>query len=419
MRNSLFGTAARAVAGFARIGVFLAIASRYGPAQFGRVSLAITVMEIFRSFSECGLDTVALRNLSQLRNRSACSALLSRIVTLKLVAAALFYALALVVIKLLARDRSEIVLGAIASISLFSSNLVGAYISYHQSQLKMPAVFPCTIFAYGIYTIVAIGAIHSGSPLWLVLALLPMVEALYSRTLMIKADMLSELRCDFSGASSLIKESLPLGIMSATIFLYLRLDNMLIFKFLGSAALGLYAASVRIIEPTLMVPGAFSTTLLSVMSARGAERVGRRQLASIVWQTMWPAYAFTGCVTASLLLGGEHLLLLFGPAYLAAYQSLRILSFCLLVRTVNITVTALINARGDYYLLARITTVNLLINFGLVILLLPRYGLAGAAMGALGTECWNMAAQAWYLFGTPGNPLSYGSDLVSLEPQCE
>ena len=63
--NSIFGVAARAVSGFSRAGILLLIASKYGPALFGKLALAISVMEIFRTFSEFGIDTIAIRRFAQ------------------------------------------------------------------------------------------------------------------------------------------------------------------------------------------------------------------------------------------------------------------------------------------------------------------------------------------------------------------
>ena len=63
----------------------------------------------------------------------------------------------------------------------------------------------------------------------------------------------------------LFRESLPLGVMSAMILLYMRFDSIVVYKILGSTALAHYAICLRIIEPVLMVPVAFSTTLLSVV----------------------------------------------------------------------------------------------------------------------------------------------------------
>ena len=110
------------------------------------------------------------------------------------------------------------------------------------------------------------------------------------------------------------------------VMLYLRLDNILVFKFVGSAALGLYAAGFRIVEPALMVPHAFAMSLFTILSSRGHEKASRGQVLNSVLHTMWPAYLFVLCAAAVLVAGGQTLLRRFGPGYVGAYPVLRILS---------------------------------------------------------------------------------------------
>lgn len=420
MKNSLFGVATRAVGGFSRIGILLLIARTYGPSLFGRVALAMSLMEIFRSFSEFGLDTVALRGFSRATSSADRTQLLGRVVTTKVISAIIFYFLSMAFVAALAHDRVEVGLGAIASLSLFSANLIGAMTSYYQGQLRMPEIFSVTVAAYLMYILVSVAAIRVHSSLYLVLAILPAAELVYFLMLRARDSSTTNLAWDSSATFLLLKESLPLGMMSAMILLYLRLDNVIIYKLMGSAALGLYAACFRMVEPVLMVPGAFSTTLLTLLSGKPDEHPSRALLVRLALHTMWPAYIFTFCAAAGLLTFGRLLLERFNPAYVSAYPALRILALCLLIRMVNITLTAIISARGSYYTLTKISSANLAVNIVLVLMLVPTLGLSGAAWAACGTEFFNMIAQ----LRSAGSLVSKSADkrvyeLVSLEPECE
>ena len=176
LNNSVFGVASRAVSGFSRAGILLFIASKYGPALFGKLALAISVMEIFRVFSEFGIDTIAIRRFAQ-EKEAQRAGLLSRIVTSKLVAATICYLVALLVTSIIAKDSHSLVLGITASLSLFSANLVGAFSSYFQSQLRMAEAFPPTLFAFVLYVAASVIAIFQHLPL-LVVSILPVCELL-------------------------------------------------------------------------------------------------------------------------------------------------------------------------------------------------------------------------------------------------
>src|SRR5271166_2276328 len=232
MSNSVFGVATRAVAGFSRIGIMLLLASRYGPTLFGKVALAMSLMEVFRSFSEFGLDTIALRKFSQVQVPQHRFTLLRQVITSKLLAAGLFYVVSIVVAGLVTRERTEIELVLVASLSLFSANLVGALTTYYQSQFQMPRIFVRTLGVYATYVSVAFLAIFTHAPLLVIVAILPAAELLYFALLYRVEMKYAGLSYDVSATAALLKESLPLGIMSSMIFLYMRLDNIVVFKFL-------------------------------------------------------------------------------------------------------------------------------------------------------------------------------------------
>lgn len=416
--NSFFGVASRAMSGFSRAGIMLLIAGKYGPTLFGKLALAISMMEIFRAFSEFGLDTVAIRRFSK-DTAPERNVLLAQIVTSKMVAAAVCYAVSLLIMVILAGRSLTLLLSAIASLSLFSANLVGAFSSYYQSQLKMSEVFPATLTAFGTYLVASCALIFSHVSLALVICLLPACELLNAALLYRKVSHVPHFDFDFSKTISLFRESLPLGIMAAMVLLYVRLDNIFVFKFIGSAALGIYAAGFRIVEPALMVPHAFSISLFTILSSQGHESLARKHLLRAVFHSMWPAYVFVCCAGAVLVLGGESILHHFGSSYLAAYPVLRILSVVLIFRTLNITLTSIINSRGQYSALAKITASNLVVNIVLAVFLIPSFGIIGAAWAAFGTELWNLIAQASCVLArtpTESAPI-YG--LLSVEQECE
>jgi len=417
--NSAFGVASRATSGFCRAGILLLIASRYGPHLFGKLALAISVTEIFRIFSEFGIDTIAIRRFARGAVGEKAS-LLAQIITSKLVAASLCYAITLLVVLAISKDHITFVLGATAGLSLFSANLLGAFSSYYQSQLRMREAFPATLVAFGLYTILSSAAIVSRMSLVVVVSLLPVCELINFLLLKRKVRDIPPLRFNMAATAALFRESLPVGLMAAMIILYSRLDNIFVYKFLGSAALGLYAAGFRIVEPALMVPHAFSISLFAILSSRFERRTTQRDLLKAVLHSMWPAYVFIACAAGMLLLGGQTLLRHFGSSYLPAYPVVRILSVVLFVRTFNVSLTAVLNSQGRYSALAKVMATNLLVNIVLVLLLIPRFGIQGAAWAAFGTELWNMIAQTLCLAGS-SNAVSkepvYG--LVCGEPECD
>lgn len=390
--NSASWVGARAISGFVRVGILLGVARAYGPAKFGQLSLALSMVEILRTFSEFGIDTISIRKFAQTAPKERTQ-LLAGVVGAKLLIATCFYCVGAGALLLLTTDRAEVELGAIVGFSLFFAGVLGALSSYLQSSFSMSRILRTTLLTSGASVCFASMAILGRASLIVVIVALPLADGLNLLLLWHRLGTPLRVRFGIQETLSLLRQSLPVGLVAILVTLYFRLDNLFVFKFAGESALGLYALSYRIIEPALMVPSSFSTTTYTLLSNAEHQEVGARQVMRILVRTMWPAYAFIVAAAMVLLFAGKPLLARFFASYLGAYPILLVLVLALAVRTVNVTLTTVLNSRAKYSLLAKITAINLATNLLLVIVLVPGWGALGAAWAAFSTEVLNVLMQ--------------------------
>ncbi|OLE14771.1 MAG: hypothetical protein AUG89_00515 [Acidobacteria bacterium 13_1_20CM_4_56_7] len=389
--NSLFSVGARSVSGLARVAVLLGIAKKYGPAEFGEVALAFGVMEIFRTLSEFGIDTISIRRFSQAPKEQG-PAMLEKLFGAKMLLAAVSYCLCVASLVVITRSSRPVLLGAAVGLSLFTANMLGTFCSYLQSRFAMRQFLATTMCAVALYVISSVFAINARMALPIVLIMLPGAEAV-NALLLWRRDFASlTIRFDRKFTWDLVLESLPVGIMAGLIILYFRLDNIIVFYFAGEKALGLYAAAYRLLEPGLMIPHAFSLTLYALLARRRFQRT-----LAIVLRTMWPSYLAIACGVIACFVVGSRVLALLSPMYLGSYPALRVLAVAVLIRTANMSFTAVLSSWAQYRRLALITGTNLGINIVLALALVPHFGIVGAACAAVGTEAWNFMAQLWSL----------------------
>lgn len=384
--SSLVGT--RAVSGVIRIGILLAIARAYGPAEFGQLSLVISMVEILRTFSEFGVDTISIRKFAQVPEEKRTH-LLGGIVGAKLQMAAFFYVMGALVLLIFTRQTVELVLGAVVGLSLFFCGVLGAFTSYLQSFFSVAKIFRTTLITGLVSVCLASAAIVGKAPLLWVIAALPLGDALNMMLLSRKLDRPLRPRFKLRETVSLLKESLPVGLATTSVVLYFRLDNLFIFKFAGDAALGLYSVCYRLIEPALLMPNSCSSTSYTLLSGEEYQQDGAGRIARVLFRTMWPAYVFAAVTAICFVLLGKPFLTRFFPTYSSAFPIILVLVLTFIVRTVNATLIAVLNSRGKYTLLAKITGVNLAANLLFVIALVPKWGPMGAAWAALATEVLN------------------------------
>jgi len=390
--NSSSWVGARAIAGLVRVGILLAIARAYGPAEFGQLSLAISIVEILRTFSEFGVDTVSIRKFAQVAPEERIE-LLGGILGAKLLMATCFYCVGACVLWLVADGRTVVELGAIAGLSFFFAGALGALSSYLQSFFSMSRLLGTTLLASGTSVCFATAAIVTKSPLVWVIFALPLADLLNLYLLWRRLNTPLRIRFRVEETLSLLKESLPVGFSAVSVALYFRLDNLFVFKLAGESALGLYAVCYRIVEPVLMVPASFSITAYTYLSDKKHQRAGTGEVTQVLSRTMWPAYAFVAVVGTTLVFTGKLILARFFSGYQAAYPILVVLVLALAVRTLNLSLTAVLNSRAKYTVLAKITATSVVLNVLSVTFLVSRWGALGAAWAALLTEILNTLMQ--------------------------
>lgn len=152
-----------------------------------------------------------------------------------------------------------------------------------------------------------------------------------------------------------------------------RLDGLLIFVLLGKYAAGAYAVAASIAELPLSLPASIAAVLLPVASRDGDTRARTLRLARF-------SVLVIGVVSVVLVCVGRPLLVfLFGPAFAQGYLPLVLLLPGILVLGVNKVVVAELLGRGHAKASVVSSWTALVATVTLDVLLIPRFGIAGAA----------------------------------------
>jgi O-antigen/teichoic acid export membrane protein len=391
-RNTGATVLIRGGSGFARILLLLLVAKRFGPEDFGRLSLVLSLVEIVRVVADFGLDIVTIRRFSA--NKLLSERLLGNTLSLKLISASLGYIASIVVYWLLYHDMQGVKLAFIVGTSLATSLLLNAFVSYFQANLNMSSILISSLVSTLSYvSLTFFGFSHQWSLVSFAVIIpaselinLLITSSIYRRILSIK------LRFDRRIIRSLIRESVPVAIGGIAVVLYLRLDNLLVGLFLNEASVGVYSAGYRFTEPFMLV---FSSLSLSIYAS--LSRQGKNDMSNKVGQTMYRLLATvigTSSVSALLLsFFAVQLLAMISPEYHNAVTVLRILSLSIVFKAVNAQLTAMINSRGRFSIITVIAIINLTINIGLNLLMIPKYGIIGAAIAVTTTEGVNTIMQ--------------------------
>jgi O-antigen/teichoic acid export membrane protein len=196
-------------------------------------------------------------------------------------------------------------------------------------------------------------------------------------------------RVRFAGArelwGSMFRVGAVLGTAGILVILYVRLDQILVFTFAGSAQAGWYAAAYRILDQAQFVPGSVMATLFPLIaSAYPADlpRVRRLLQASAEYLSM----GSLGALAFTVVAAKPVMILLFGARFAPAASALPVLMGAFVSISFGYLVGNMVVILGLQRRLLAYATVGLVVNVLLNVLLIPPYGFQAAAWVTLITE---------------------------------
>lgn len=195
-----------------------------------------------------------------------------------------------------------------------------------------------------------------------------------------------------SAARDWVSAAVPL-LLTALMRMLLAQSDILLVGYLldDTRAAGIYAAATRLAELTTFGLQAVNTTLGPMISELYATQQKAR-LQSLLTSSARGILAFTVMVNLVLAGFGKYILNLFGPDFLAAYEPLLILLAGQTINAATGSVGNLMAMTGYQRQTAWFVGIGAALAIALDLLLIPRFGLDGAAVAsATGTSVLNLA----------------------------
>jgi len=186
----------------------------------------------------------------------------------------------------------------------------------------------------------------------------------------------------------------PLFLVAAMHIAVRKGDILILGAMAGEEAVGVYGAATRITD--LVVFGVTAVTAIASPMLSEAFAAGdRAQLQRVSTYAAWGIAAFCAPLAATLWVFGGWVMGLFGGGFTAGYPALAILVAGQCVNALTGPVTATLTMTGHQRQTAWIMGGAMVLSLGLNVVLIPRYGTAGAATAtAIATAVNNLALAA-------------------------
>jgi len=198
-----------------------------------------------------------------------------------------------------------------------------------------------------------------------------------------------------------LKISLPLLVMMSAELLLQNTDILVVTRYMSPADVGIYFAAGKTMALIMFVHYAVGSAVahkFAALHARGDHDGLRSFVKDAVNWTFWPSLASALIILAL----GKPLLSLFGPQFATGYPVMCILVVGFLTRSAMGPADYLLNMLGEQKLCAAVLFGAALLNIVLNVVLVPKFGIVGAASAtatSLTIAALTNAVVVWWRLG--------------------
>lgn len=363
------------------VGVWLI---RYlGPEDFGVYAYITSFVMIFSTLAKLGLNNIILKEV--VNKTATIEELINNALTLKLIGSSAIF-LTLILTSQLFEHSSEVNLYlAIIGIGIIFQSLdVVEY--YHQAIVNIKPVTIAKTMQLIASSLLKIIFILQGAELetfvWLALLDIILISIFYIFIFTKNDGLKLKLGLD----SKLIKHywhlGWPIAISNLAMIAYVKMDQIMIFNLMNEQAVGIYAAATKISEAWYFVPTIITATLFpAILKLKQQNQLNYEKSISLLFSLV---IILGLSVAIPVSLAADWIInLLYGEVYTESAKVLIVHIWVGVFIGLGIAASKWFVAEELQKLFLVRTMTGLVVNFILNLILIPKYGVLGAAIATL------------------------------------
>ncbi|MHB9112506.1 MAG: flippase [Thermoleophilia bacterium] len=377
---------------------FLFLARRLGPEDFGKYMFAFSLAEIFSILGDLGLHEYSIREIA--RRPKLLKERLPGILVLKTLLSSTSAIIMLAILPLLGKDRATslaVVAFALAQIGyswFYASTIAFAARQDLHIQAFLWLMEKVLFAAAGVAVILA-----TGSDFVLVAFSNTFVQFFGGALAVAIAwrkygPWVRSLHRD--QWSRYLKAAIPFGLIVAFYLVYFRIDSVMISFFRGDVEVGQYGAAYNLVSALMFLPAGLVAALFPRLA--GSYNSPDDNLDGPFQKAARWLLALSMPMAVGIWLLADPLVLsLLGETYQPAAAALAVLGWVLPVWFLTFLQGNILTIVERQKSVAAVGFANMLLNVGLNLFIIPRYGFTGAAVTTLITEVLGLTLMFWLL----------------------
>ncbi|MCX5871010.1 MAG: flippase [Deltaproteobacteria bacterium] len=367
------------------VGVWVA---RYlGPEQFGMLNYAMAFVALFGSVASLGLNGIVVRDI--VKEPETANTTLGTAFLLQIFGGLLAFGLAVFAISF-ARPNdnlAKLMVAILGFVMVFKATEVVKY--WFESQIKSKYIVWVENGSFLILAAVKVGLILFQA------SLIAFVWAAFAEGLLVAMGLLivyfwrdgtmSAWRICYSRAKNLLKDSWPLILSGLAIMVYMRIDQIMLGQMLGDEAVGIYSAAARISEVWYFIPMAIVASVFpSIIEAKKQSEILYYQRLQQLYDLM--VFLALAVAIPITFLSDWLITLIFGSSYSEAGRVLAIHVWTGVFVFLGVASSKWFLTENLQKLACYRTLLGALMNIGANLILIPKFGVTGAAWATLASQ---------------------------------
>lgn len=383
--SSLWTLAERLVTLIASWGASIVVANYLGVDDFGQLLFAVALVTLFATVVGAGLSGLVVRDLVRLPAERF--AILGTVFLIRLVAGVLALVLLLGVTLFALGDiegQQQILIVIVAIGMLFKVSEVLEF--WFQSETQLRYVSIANLLGTMTGAVLRVGLVVAGAPLVAFAWAVAIEQILMSLALVVTyrrtVGPFRLWRFERSRGKQYLGQSWPLIVAGVANTVNLRIDQVMLGIMVGSSAVGTYAVAARLSEVWFFVPTALAAAVFpAVIRARAySDELYRKRLRQLYAGFIWGAI---GVAVVVSLLSRPLIDLLYSAEYAGAADVLIVHVWTAPFLFASVIFSKWLIIEGLLYASMIRHSAAALINVGLNLILIPRYGPIGSAFATL------------------------------------
>jgi O-antigen/teichoic acid export membrane protein len=391
LRNTILILVVRVISRIIALLAVIIIGNYLDPTRFGEMQTAVTYVGLVGTVTDLGFSALYVREgarhtdqIARYWNNVASLKVVGAVVGLPLIFAALYIA-----------GVRSLLWPAFAILVLSGYQLLLRNTLYAMQRLtfEIIEIVPETLV---VFALVVIGVhIHAdtGFFLWAYALSYAFACIYFGTVLMVMGVLRPGLQLEPGLLLSWVRVAVPLGITFIITTVYFKVDVPILQRFRPYSEVGYYTFAYKPFESLLFIPFALRSVIFPVLSVyhrRSPERV--LPLAEKFFKALvilgWPI------TVGVFLLAPQFNSLL--HLYAGSEPALQILSLAIVFMFADNTFAATLNAIDKQNVFALVAMVGLVINVGVNLVVIPRYGYLGASWAVVVTEA-ALVVVGWFV----------------------